>query len=267
MADARRPRKKNSIAGQFAARPIAMLECAAYRVLSRAAHMVLSRLEVEHAHHGGKDNGKLPCTFAHFEEYGVHRRSVAPAIRELVALGFVEVTRKGAAGNAEFRQPNLYRLTYRPAHNATGDGTHEYRKLGSLAEAEAAAEKRGLAQTRKPWRPAKNEIPVAVFAKFRWQKVPPKITRPRWQKVPLRGQCRKCHHLYIYGQGPPLRTGEALRATPAKQRPDCRAGLQANTSARPSRACFRQMLIRWANAHPVGKCSHNKVGAPPLCSP
>lgn len=85
-------RRKNSIAGQFAARPIAMLESPAYQVLSLAAHRVLSRLEIEHAHHGGKDNGKLPCTFEHFEQYGLHRRSIAPALRELVALGFVEVT-------------------------------------------------------------------------------------------------------------------------------------------------------------------------------
>jgi hypothetical protein len=43
------------IAGQFSARTITMLESPAYRVLSRAAHQVLTRIEIEHAHHGGKE--------------------------------------------------------------------------------------------------------------------------------------------------------------------------------------------------------------------
>jgi hypothetical protein len=133
-------RRKNRVAGQFAARPIEMLNSPAYRVLSRAAHLVLSRLEVEHANHGGRDNGRLPCTYEHFEEYGLQRRSIPPAIRELAALGLIEVTEKGVAGNSEFRQPSRYRLTYRPAHNAPGDGTHEYRKFTTFPEAEAVAE-------------------------------------------------------------------------------------------------------------------------------
>jgi len=85
------------IAGQFSARTIAMLESPAYRALSRAAHQVLTRIEIEHAHHGGKDNGRLPVTSAQFVEYGIHRHAIAPAIRELVALGFIEITREGRA--------------------------------------------------------------------------------------------------------------------------------------------------------------------------
>jgi hypothetical protein len=38
-------RKRNRIAGQFTARPIQMLENPAYRVLSRAAHQVLARVD------------------------------------------------------------------------------------------------------------------------------------------------------------------------------------------------------------------------------
>jgi len=48
-----------------------MLESPAYRVLSRAAHLVISRIEVELGHHGGNDNGKLPVTVNQFVEYGV----------------------------------------------------------------------------------------------------------------------------------------------------------------------------------------------------
>jgi hypothetical protein len=42
----------------------------------------LSRIEIEHAHHGGAVNGALPVTYEHFIEYGLHRRMIAPAIRE-----------------------------------------------------------------------------------------------------------------------------------------------------------------------------------------
>jgi hypothetical protein len=48
------PRRKNAIFGQFAARLIEMMESPAYRVLSLSAHRVLSRIEVEYAHHGGQ---------------------------------------------------------------------------------------------------------------------------------------------------------------------------------------------------------------------
>src|SRR5208282_1441667 len=57
----------------------------------------LARLEIEFAHHGGRPalNGKLTVTFDDFEAYGIHRHSIAPALRELEALGFIERTRKG----------------------------------------------------------------------------------------------------------------------------------------------------------------------------
>jgi hypothetical protein len=87
---------------------------AAYRVLSLCARRVIDRVEIEHANHGGNENGKLPVTFDHFVEYGIHRHSVAPGMREAVALGFLEITQKGRAGNAEHRSPNFFRLTYRP---------------------------------------------------------------------------------------------------------------------------------------------------------
>jgi len=168
---ARKPGRKNAIAGQFAARPIAMLEAPAYRVLSRAAHLVLSRLEIEHAHHGGKDNGKLPCTYQHFQEFGVHERMIAPAVRELVALGLVEITRRGCGGNAEFRQPNLYRLTYRPAHDASGDGTHEYQAIPTIDRADEIAKQARLAADPGAVRRAKNKIPPTQSEPFRLHKV------------------------------------------------------------------------------------------------
>src|SRR5436309_15230078 len=101
-------RKSSRISGQFAARLIDMLESPAWRVLSLGAHRVLDRIEIELAHHGGKDNGQLPVTYDDFVKYGIHRQAIRPAINELTALGFLEITRQGRAGNAEFREPNLF---------------------------------------------------------------------------------------------------------------------------------------------------------------
>ena len=88
------------------------------------------------------DNGELPVTYDQLVEYGLHRHAIAPAIRELVALSFIQITAKGCAGNERYRRPNLFRLTYRPAKDATtGDGTHEWRSIKSVAQAEALAQR------------------------------------------------------------------------------------------------------------------------------
>ena len=137
------PKRKNWIARQFAARPIEMLEGPAMRVLTLAERRALDRIEIEYAHHGGADNGKLPITYADFERFGLHPNVIAPSLRALVALGFIEVTRKGYGGAAEVRAPSLYRLTYRPAWDATrrdGDGTHDYLAIKTVEEARSHRE-------------------------------------------------------------------------------------------------------------------------------
>ena len=55
----------------------------------------------------------MPVTYTDFVAYGVSKHAVAPALRELEALGFIEVTERGRGGNAEWRIPNKFRLTYR----------------------------------------------------------------------------------------------------------------------------------------------------------
>ncbi len=143
----RRPKQRGSIPGQFGWRLIEMLECPANRTLSLGAKRVMERLEIELGHHGNKpeENGKLACTYEHFVEFGLHRHAIGPAIRELVALGFVEITRKGCAGNAGFRQPTLYRLTYRFA-GSDKHVTDEWRRITTREEAEAIA-RRARAQS------------------------------------------------------------------------------------------------------------------------
>jgi hypothetical protein len=143
-------KRKNQIGGQFAPRLVEMLESPAYRVLSLSGHLVLARIEIEMAHHGGGDNGKLPVTYVDFETYGIHRDAIGPAIRECEALGFIEVAERGFAGNREFRRPSLYRLTYRHLNRA--DPTHEWRRIKTMEEAKMIAR-----QVRKSVRPQKQK--------------------------------------------------------------------------------------------------------------
>jgi hypothetical protein len=133
----KRRRRKTTIGGQFAWRLVEMLESDAYRALSRDAQRVLSRLEIEMCHRGGTSNGALVVTYADFVRYGVERESVAPSIREVVALRFVEITRQGRGGNAEFRLPTTYRLTYRETDFA--DPTNEWRSIRTKEEAQEVA--------------------------------------------------------------------------------------------------------------------------------
>jgi hypothetical protein len=155
-------KERGSINGAFAWRLVEMLESAAYRALSLSAHRAMSRLEIELHHHGGKpeENGKLACTYDHFVEFGIERHAIPPAIRELVALGFVEITQRGCGGNASFRQAALYRLTYRHfgSHRETTD---EWRRIKTREEAEAIARTARSAADRRPsGREPKNKIPM-----------------------------------------------------------------------------------------------------------
>jgi hypothetical protein len=129
--------RRNRISGQFAAQLVEMLESPAYRVLSLSARRVLDRIQIEFAHHGGTENGRLPVTYDQFCEYGLHRHAIGPAVRELVALGFIEMTERGRHGNGEFRTPNKFRLTFRPTNKATE--TNEWRKIDSIEAAEILA--------------------------------------------------------------------------------------------------------------------------------
>jgi phytoene dehydrogenase-like protein len=148
-------KRSTSFRGQFAGRLIEMLESPAHRALSLSALRVICRLEIENAHHGGKENGHLPVTYDDFERFGVHRHAIRPAIQEAVALGFLEITRQGRAGNAEFRSPNYFRLTFRPAKGSYGnDGTHEWRQIDEKCARSiaAAARKAKPEKTRAQWR-------------------------------------------------------------------------------------------------------------------
>jgi len=126
----RHRRRTKTGSPQFVSHLLEMLESPAWRVLSLSAIRVLTRIEIELRHHGGNDNGKLIVTYDDFVEYGVDCHSIRPAIRELEALGFIEITVRGRAGNSEFRTPNRFRLT----SDHLG-GTHEWRQIKTIEEA------------------------------------------------------------------------------------------------------------------------------------
>jgi hypothetical protein len=148
--------RRTKIGGQFVAHRIDMLRSPAWCALSLSARRVLDRIEIELADHGGADNGKLPVTYDDFEKYGLHRHAIGPAMREAVALGFVEITEAGRAGNAEFRKPNLFRLTYLPTTVAPTD---EWQRIHTDVEAAAiasAARRASAAKIKFQWRKTPN---------------------------------------------------------------------------------------------------------------
>jgi hypothetical protein len=159
-------RKRNKISGQFAYQTIEMIESPAFRALSLSAHRVLFRIQAEHAHHAGTENGRLPVTFAQFENYGVHRHAIGPAIRELIALGFITYD-QGTHGNGVYCIPNKFRLTFRNTEGERSDGTHEWRHIKSKEEAEAIAIR---ARNEKQRNPAKNFSTVVENANSQWRK-------------------------------------------------------------------------------------------------
>lgn len=142
--------RRVKIEGQFAPRLVEMIRSPAMQALSLSARRALDRLEIELADHGGKENGKLPVTFADLVAFGLDRHAIAPALNELEALGFVQCVERGRAGNAEFRTPSLFRLTYR--HGPKGElPTHEWRSIKTIAEAlEIARVARTLPRTLTP---------------------------------------------------------------------------------------------------------------------
>jgi hypothetical protein len=144
--------KKRLFTKSFVMRTREMMESPAWRVLSLSAHRVLCRLEIELCRHGGKDNGRLPVTHQDFQEYGIDHDAIAPANRELEALGFIEVTRRGIAGRAEQRRPNLFRLTYLPSFGQ--DPTNEWMAVLTIEDAEriATAARSKVARKRRGFR-------------------------------------------------------------------------------------------------------------------
>jgi hypothetical protein len=105
------------------------------------------------ARHGGaKANGKgLVVTYEQLRQWGIRKDTIAPAIREVCALGFVAVVEQGRGGNREYRKPSTYRLTYRWADDKPP--THEWRRFKDSEDAEAVAKAARYSPTKNRNRP------------------------------------------------------------------------------------------------------------------
>ena len=133
-------RKGNSTLKNFIAHSRELRESPAWRALPDNARRLLDRLELEHMLHGGAENGRLPVTYSDFEEAGLRRKSISLAIRQCVALGFLEITRRGGRSIAHVRPPSLYRLTYVHGRGGGGTPTDEWRKILTDEQVKAAIE-------------------------------------------------------------------------------------------------------------------------------
>jgi len=173
--------KRYRIGGQWSPRLIEMLESPAYRVLSVSAHRVISRIEIEHASHGGSENGNLPVTKQNFMDYGMDHNAVAPAIREAEALGFIRMKR-GRGGNADHRQPNRFFLTFAHGRGSRAcPPTHDWRKIKTIEEAHQRSGKK---------------------TKHRYGKPVPKMQLHRYGKPVLRASTENpYHYLYLGAEG------------------------------------------------------------------
>jgi hypothetical protein len=152
--------KRYKILGQFVPHRVALIESPSWCVLSLSARRVLDRIEIEMCHQGGAhENGRLVVTHADFIKHGVHHDAVAPAIREVEALGLAEITERGRGGNAAWRRPNEFRLTYIQTKSANADAYHdptdEWRRIKTIEEAERkASDARNAPSATAPWRAA-----------------------------------------------------------------------------------------------------------------
>jgi hypothetical protein len=165
---------KRKIDGQYVPHLRELIESPAWRVLSLSARRVLDRIEIEYLRHGGKDNGRLPVTFENFMAYGIDRHAIAPAMRELDDLGIAKITQHGRAGNAEFRRPNHFRLTYLSGPGEAA-ATHEWRGFTTAEAAKAAssfARKRKASRHQKQNRRHQKQNPSGGFSQISVGKTP-----------------------------------------------------------------------------------------------
>jgi hypothetical protein len=94
--------------------PLSLVESEAFRSLSVHASRALFRIAAEHAHQGGKENGRLKVTTRDLYAFGVRWVRVNEAIQELEHAGLVRVTVPGRKVCGAAVRPHM------AAHNRAG---------------------------------------------------------------------------------------------------------------------------------------------------
>jgi hypothetical protein len=211
-------RRRVIIDAPWVPRSKALLESPAYGVLSRAAHQALSRIEIEHLKHGGFENGALPVTYDQFVEYGIHRHSIAPALRELEAVRLIEVTERGSSGNGEWHRPNKFRLTYLNVGRA--DPTHEWRHIKTMAEGRSLV-KAARQDQKTPRKKNKTPVPVSANSQCRFLPIPSAENHHRERQFPSKFPVSETVTTSIFGV--PRGPSSFPRSAPAAQSPQASA--------------------------------------------
>src|SRR3954449_10496727 len=122
-------RHRRSFGEAFVVHPLELRRSPAWRALPNNARRVLDRLEVEHMEHGGAENGSLKCPYSDFAAAGLRRPSIALALRQCVALGFLAISQQGSRAISKWRSPSQYRLTYLVGRRNSPEPTHEWRQV------------------------------------------------------------------------------------------------------------------------------------------
>jgi hypothetical protein len=146
----RRGRKNSWLQEQWVAYRKSMLESPAFLALSLSGHRVLARVGLEHLRHKGVENGWLPVTYQDFALSNVDKGSISAALAECIALGFLQITKKGRAGNGDSRTCNLYRLTYLPTSSPKEGPTDEWKHIKDPKAIAAAVRKKFERKRKSP---------------------------------------------------------------------------------------------------------------------
>lgn len=112
--------------------PIELANSLAFRSLSNRAKVLWHDLMMQY---NGNNNGNINATLGGLKHYGWRSSStLADALAQLIAHGFLCETRKGGGNNCRLQQCCLYRFTHRPV-NANekigikgGAATYDYRQ-------------------------------------------------------------------------------------------------------------------------------------------
>jgi hypothetical protein len=134
-----------------------MLRSGAMRSLSIHARRCLDRIMVEHMDHGGQENGRLKVTWGDFARFGVERHEIGPALKELVAVGLIEIESLGRAivwGKSK-GTPAQYRLSHLPVSepNNFRPASNQWKRFEEDVDAAKAAIKAAL--TKQPSTPSR----------------------------------------------------------------------------------------------------------------
>jgi hypothetical protein len=134
----------------------------------------------------------------------VRRKSVALAIRQCVALGFIEVTHRGGRSVSQYKAPSRYRLTYIIGRSPSPQPTDEWKLINTKQEALVALAKAEMAGDRKRQLQNSSRKPGAKTSCWEGRDCPSLLNVPRGEiATPIRGAKTPLLSISRVGRGLP----------------------------------------------------------------